>query len=113
MTGVNEDFAISLPISIVAPLESLAVIDTVLIPTSSYTCNEGNYILYIRETNSEGLPTFNRLALTKGFYTPETLATEVQFKLNNNPQKQVSALYVVEFDERTGKFKIKCSVAEK
>ena len=32
VSGVNEEFTISLPKSIVVPFESLAVLDTVLIP---------------------------------------------------------------------------------
>ena len=111
MTGDNSEFTISLPVSIVVPFESLAVLDTVLIPTSSYTIHEGNKVVYFNETAANGADTWNGLSLVTGFYTPETLATELKQTLNANPRKQVTPLYEVVYNAMKGKFEITCAVA--
>lgn len=110
VTGTNENFTITLPKSIVIPIESLAVLDTVLIPTSSYTINSNNQLVYFIETDAGGLATFHNKGMVTGFYTPETLAVELQAVLNSNPQKQVTPLYVVAYSDLKGKFEITCPV---
>ena len=110
VTGDNEAFTISIPTSIVVPYESFAVVDTVIIPTSTYTINDMNRIVYWSETDTNGQRTyFNKLLIT-GFYTPDTLKLELQRVLNSNPQKQVTPLYTVGFSELKGKFEIECPV---
>ena len=110
VTGDNEAFTITIPTSIVMPFESLAVVDTVIIPTSTYTVNEQNRIVYWSETSSAGLRTYNSELMILGFYTPETLRLELMRVLNSNGQKQVNALYTVSFSELKRKFVIECPI---
>ena len=102
MSGVNEVFAVSLPKSIVVPFESLAVLDTVLIPTSTYTVNESNRFLYYTETSTENNTSYQVAALQTGFYSVESLGAELQRAMNGNASKQVHNLYEVTYVPRTG-----------
>ena len=54
VTGDNEACTITIPTSIAVPYESFAVVDTVIIPTSTYTINDQNRIVYWSETDSNG-----------------------------------------------------------
>ena len=110
VTGDNEAFTISIPVSIVVPYESFAVVDTVIIPTSTYTINDHNRIVYWSETDSNGQRTYFSNFLITGFYTPDTLKLEMQRLLNSNPQKQVTPLYTVGFSELKGNFEIECPI---
>ena len=65
VTGDNEAFTITIPTSIVVPFESFAVVDTVSIPTSTYTINNHNNIVYWSETDGNGQRTyFNNTVIT-------------------------------------------------
>ena len=110
VTGDNESFTIAIPTSIVVSYESFAVVDTVIIPTSTYTIHERNRIVYWSETDSNGQRTYFNMLMITGFYTPDTLKLELQRVLNSNPQKQVSPLYTVNFSELKGKFEIECPI---
>ena len=110
VTGDNEAFTISIPTSIVVNYESFAVVDTVIIPTSTYTIHEQNRIVYWSETDGNGLRSYFNNPMITGFYTPDTLKLELQRVLNSNPQKQVSPLYTVSFSELKGKFEIECPI---
>ena len=110
VTGDNEAFTITTPTSIVVSFESLAVVDTGIIPTSTYTVNEQTRIVYWSEANSAGLRTYNSQLLITGFYTPDTLNLELMRVLNSNPEKQVNALYIESFSELKGKFVIECPI---
>ena len=110
VTGDNEAFTITIPTSIVVSYESFAVVDTVMIPTSTYTVNEQNRIVYWSETNSAGLRTYYNNLMITGFYTPDTLNLELMRVLNSNPQKQVAPLYTVSFSELKGNFEIECPI---
>ena len=112
VSGDNEEFTISIPTTIVIPFESFAVIDTVMIPTSSYTINEGNKTIFWVGRNSAGVDTYHAKSMLTGFYTPETLALEWQQVLNSNPQKAVTPFYIISFLERTGKFVIECPIVD-
>ena len=103
VSGVNEEFSISLPKSIVVPFESLAVLDTVLIPTSTYTVNESNRFLYYTETNLDNNTFYQVAALQTGFYSVESLGIELARAMNGNASKEVQNLYDVTYVPRTGK----------
>ena len=47
VTGDNESFTIAIPTSIVVSYESFAVVDTVIIPTSTYTVHEKSDCLLV------------------------------------------------------------------
>ena len=64
-TEDNEAFTITIPTSIVVPFESFAVVDTVIIPTSTYTINDHNRNVYWSETDGNGQRTyFNNSMIT-------------------------------------------------
>ena len=77
VTGTNEDFSISLPRSIVVPFESLAVLDTVLIPTSTYTVNETHSNFYYIERNAQNQSRYLWVTLQTGFYSVESLVLSI------------------------------------
>ena len=106
VTGTNEEFSISLPRSIVVPFESLAVLDTVLIPTSTYTVNATNSNFYYIERNAQNQSRYLWVTLQTGFYSVESLGTELARALNGSPQKEVQNLYTVDYVPRTGKYVI-------
>ena len=112
VSGVNEEFSISLPKSIVVPFESLAVLDTVLIPTSTYTVNESNRFLYYTETNLDDNTFYQVAALQSGFYSVESLGIELARAMNGNASKQVHNLYEVTYVPRTGKYVIDITLQE-
>ena len=110
VTGDNEAFTITIPTSIVVPYESFAVVDTVIIPTSTYTINDQKKVVYWSETDGNGQRTYYNNPMITGFYTPDTLKLELQRVLNSNPQKQVAPLYTRSFSELKGKFEIECPI---
>ena len=88
VTGDNESFTITIPTSFVAPYDSFAVVDTVIIPTSTYTVNDQNRIVYWSETDGNGQRTYYNNAMITGFYTPDTLKLKLQRVLNSNPRSR-------------------------
>ena len=84
VSGTAEEFEYQLATTISVAEESIAVLDTVLIPNSWYTVSKGhNDRLYIREqTAGEG--TYRIATLAPGYYDVNSLATEIARALTQN-----------------------------
>ena len=76
--GKAEAFTYALPYSLNITEKSLANIDAVVIPNSIQTVIEGkNDLIYFRETSNLDLVEQKVARLNQGYYSVETLATEI------------------------------------
>ena len=77
VSGTAEEFEYQLSTTISVAEESIAVLDTVLIPNSWYTvAKDTNDRIYIREQTS-GAGAFRIATLAPGYYDVNSLATEI------------------------------------
>ena len=74
-----------------------------IIPNSQYLIHDNNNTLIVEASSSD-----YTFTLTKGFYTPSTLATELQTQLNTN---SFSSTFTVTQSSTTNKFRIQSTVA--
>ena len=74
-----------------------------IIPNSQYLINDNNKTLTIEASSTD-----YTFTLTKGFYTPSTLATELQTQLNTN---SFSSTFTVSQSSTTNKFRIQSTIS--
>ena len=103
--GSNEDFEISLPHSINVERESVAVLDTVLIPNSFFTVTEDvDDRIYIKEDDFSG-QRYRIAKVAPGYYHDlDSFARAVQEALNDG--RLVLFEYSVTYEARSGRFRI-------
>ena len=82
-SGTDSDFTYDLPRSIEVPDETIAFIDSVLVPNVWTTLHENNNRLYVSEFVG-GTETQHTYLLQEGNYTGQTLASLLANTLNSN-----------------------------
>ena len=111
--GTNSSFEISLPETLTLPHDAVAyVCDLQVTNTFSSTNKNKNTFYWIEQ--ELGQNSLNRLVLTTKSYTPESLATELQTRMNESSIFRPTPGYVVTFEEDLGALKIlRASTADK
>ena len=105
-SGTPEDFAYQLSLDVSVAQESIAVLDTVLIPVSWYVVEEGvNDRIYVTEQNFSGAG--HRIAtIPPGHYGDVySLAPAIAEALNTGPRLVISP-YTVTYDSVLGRFQV-------
>ena len=111
--GTSSSFEISLPETLSLPHNAVCYVCDLQVTNnfSSVDPNKNTFYFIENELSQNSL---NRAILTSKSYTPETLATELQTKLNEASIFRPTADYVVVFDEELGSLKIsRASLADK
>ena len=84
VSGTAESFEYQLSTNVTVAEESIAVLDSVLIPNSWYTVTKDkNDGIYIRE-DSAGVGSYRAAILGPGYYDVNSLATEIARALTQN-----------------------------
>lgn len=111
--GTSSSFEISLPETLTLPHDAVAyVCDLQVTNTFSSTNKNKNTFYWIEQ--GLGQNSLNRLVLTTKSYTPESLATELQTRMNESSIFRPTPGYVVTFEEDLGALKIlRASTADK
>ena len=104
VSGTAESFEYQLPNNIMVGEESIAVLDSVLIPNSWYTVTKGkNDGIYIRE-DSDAVGTYRVAILGPGYYDVNSLATEIARALTQN--SVVVSPYTCSYSATLGRYEI-------
>ena len=111
--GTSSSFEISLPETLTLPHDAVAyVCDLQVTNTFSSTNKNKNTFYWIEQ--GLGQNSLNRVFLTTKSYTPESLATELQTRMNESSIFRPTPGYVVTFEEDLGALKIlRASTADK
>ena len=111
--GASSSFEISLPETLTLPHDAVAyVCDLQVTNTFSSTNKNKNTFYWIEQ--GLGQNSLNRVVLTTKSYTPESLATELQTRMNESSIFRPTPGYVVTFEEDLGALKIlRASTADK
>ena len=111
--GTSSSFEISLPETLTLPHEAVAyVCDLQVTNTFSSTNKNKNTFYWIEQ--GLGQTSLNRVVLTTKSYTPESLATELQTRMNESSICRPTPGYVVTFEEDLGALKnLRASTADK
>ena len=111
--GTSSSFEISLPETLTLPHDAVAyVCDLQVTNTFSSTNKNKNTFYWIEQ--GLGQNSLNRLVLTTKSYTPESLATELQTRMNESSIFRPTPGYVVTFEEDLGALNIsRASTADK
>ena len=111
--GTSSSFEISLPETLTLPHDAVAyVCDLQVTNTFSSTNKNKNTFYWIEQ--GLGQNSLNRVVLTTKSYTPESLATELQTRMNESSIFRPTPGYVVTFEEDLGALKIlRASTADK
>ena len=111
--GTSSSFEISLPETLTLPHDAVAyVCDLQVTDTFSSTNKNKNTFYWIEQ--GLGQNSLNRVVLTTKSYTPESLATELQTRMNESSIFRPTPGYVVTFEEDLGALKIlRASTADK
>ena len=99
-SGTSSDFTVELPRSFEVPDQTIAFIDSVLVPNVFPTIHENNNMLYFAEFTNPSNVTEHIYTLDEGNYTGSQLAQLVQDKINANTT--LSQPYSVSYEEKTG-----------
>ena len=102
-SGTDSDFTYDLPRSIEVPDQTIAFVDSILVPNVWTTLHENNNRLYVSETVGT-TTTDHTYLLQEGNYTGQTLADMLATTLNSN--KTLATNYTVTYDESIGKITI-------
>ena len=103
--GTSSSFEISLPETLTLPHDAVAyVCDLQVTDTFSSTNKNKNTFYWIEQ--GLGQHRLNRVVLTTKSYTPESLATELQTRMNESSIFRPTPGYVVTFEEDLGALKI-------
>ena len=103
--GSNEDFQVSLPIPINVERESVAVLDTVLVPNSFYNVTQDvDDRLYVIESSFQQRQRYRVAVIAPGYYDVESFAVAVGAALNSD--RHLIMPYTVTFDPRLGRYRI-------
>ena len=79
VSGTATDFTYQLPTNITVPEESIAVLDTVLIPVSWYTVQKDyNDRIYIAEYHPASLESYRIVTIEQGYCDIKALAMAVE-----------------------------------
>ena len=106
VSGVAADFEYKLALSVTVLQESIAILDTVLIPVSWYVVEEGvNDRIYVIEINFSGQG--NRIAtIPPGHYADvHAMAVGIQEALNTGERAVISP-HTVTFNRNLGRFQV-------
>ena len=99
--GTASEFDISLANNIVVPVESVAILDCVLIPNSWYSVEKNkNDALFIREYRSTEID-YYVATVAQGYYDVDSFATAVAAALN--AATNLSNEYTASFDAALGR----------
>ena len=103
--GTSSSFEISLPETLSLPHNAVAyVCDSQVTHTCASTNKTKNTFYWIEQ--ALGQNSLNRVFLANKSYTPETLATEIQTRMNESSIFRPTPGYVVTFEEDLGAIKI-------
>ena len=103
-SGTDSDFTYDLSRSIEVPDNTIAFVDSVLLPNVFTTLHENNDRLYVSE-QFQGTMTEHTYLLQEGNYTGQSLASLLATTLNG-PNKTLPTNCSVTFDEIIGKLTI-------
>ena len=103
-SGTGSDFTVELPRSFEVPDQTIAFIDSVLVPNVFPTIHENNNRLYFAEFTNPSNVAEHIYTLDEGNYTGSQLAQLVQDKINTN--KSLSQPYSVSYEDKTGNITI-------
>ena len=104
-SGTGSDFTMELPRSFEIPDQTIAFVDSVLVPNVFPTIHENNNRLYFAEIEAiTANVTQHIYTLNEGNYTGSQLAQQVQDKINSN--RSLNQPYSVSYEEKTGKITI-------
>ena len=99
-SGTDSDFTYDLSRSIEVPDNTIAYVDSVLLPNVFTSLHENNNRLYVSE-QFQGAMTEHTYLLQEGNYTGQSLASLLATTLNG-PTKTLPTAYSVTFDENIG-----------
>ena len=102
-SGTDSDFTYDLPRSIEVPDNTIAFVDSILVPNVWTTLHENNNRLYVTESAGATL-TEHTYLLQEGNYAGLSLANKLRDTLNAN--KTLPTDYSVTYDEAIGKLTI-------
>ena len=102
-SGTDSDFTYDLPRSIEVPDNTIAFVDSILVPNVWTTLHANNNRLYVTETDQATL-TEHTYLLQEGNYTGTSLANKMRDTLNAN--KTLPTEYSVTYDDTIGKLTI-------
>ena len=102
-SGTDSDFTYDLPRCIEVPDETIAFVDSILVPNVWTTLHDQNNRLYVSETVGS-TTTEHTYLLPEANYTGQALANTLQSTLNTN--KTLSTNYTVLFEDNIGKLTI-------
>ena len=103
-SGTGSDFTVELPRSFEVPDQTIAFVDSVLVPNVFPTIHENNNRLYFAEFTNPSNVAEHIYTLDEGNYTGSQLAQLVQDKINSS--NSLSAPFSVSYEEKTGKITI-------
>ena len=102
--GSASEFDYMLSNNIVVPEESIAVLDSVLLPNSWYSVEKNlNDLLYIRETLG-GADLYRVVSVEQGYYDADSLATAVATAISTG--RLVSSPYTGSFNAVSGRIEL-------
>ena len=102
-SGTDSDFTYDLPRSIEVPDQTIAFVDSILLPNVFTTLNENNNRLYVSETVGS-TTTEHTYLLPEGNYTGQSLAITLTSTLNTH--KTLPTNYNAIYEENIGKLAI-------
>ena len=103
-SGTQSEFEYQLSTNVVVQQESLAVLDTVLIPNSWYTVTKNkNDRIYIREDFNR-IDSYRICTLSEGYYDVLTMDTEIAVALTRN--SALTNPYTCAYNATIGKFEV-------
>ena len=86
----NEDFEVSLPKHVNVERESVAVLDTVLVPNSFYTVTQDvDDRLYVVESSFQQPLTYRVVVIAPGYYDVHSFGVAVETALNSDSRKLI------------------------
>ena len=101
-SGTGSDFTVELPRSFEIPDQTIAFVDSVLVPNVFPTLRDNNNRLYFVEIEAITLNVTEHIyTLNEGNYTGSQLAQQVQDKINSN--RSLNQPYSVSYEERRAK----------
>ena len=102
--GTASEFDYMLSNNIVVPEESIAVLDSVLLPNSWYSVEKNlSDLLYIRETVNEA-DVYRVVSVEQGYYDADSLSTAVATAISTG--RLVSSPYTGSFNPVTGRIEL-------
>ena len=103
--GTNNSFETSLPETLSHPHDAVAYVCDLQVTNTFASTNKNKNMFYWIEQEL-GQHSLNRVFLANKSYTPESLATELQTKMNESSIMRPTPGYVVTFEEELGALKI-------